>query len=410
MSALKQVFVRVHFRYDQDRYAEDLEAFAVWLLEVGYPNKTCRTHLYRVQQVLHAIGRPPGAVLSEDDLHQTFRRLARRKWRSCHTHPVYTGYLRSVRRLMAPPSSPPDPFAGLVTEFCDRLICMRGLSVSTIAGYRHWIGDFLRFNLRPGQSVSDLSRGSVESYIQHRAPTLATRTFRCAIRCIFAFLKDCHDRGLLAERLDDIDLPRGFRPEQPPRALPWHYVQPLLRSIDRTVRTGARDYVILHLMAHYGIRTGEIALLRLDSIDWSARTLTVWQPKTHSTLVLPLHLQTLRILKDYLARSRPQTALPWLFLRGVAPLAPMTKYAVSYAFKTRARRSGLPVAHHSSYSLRHGFAQRLFQKGVGMKAIGDLMGHRNLVSTSVYLRLQSTMLREVALPVPGVRERTGGAA
>lgn len=35
-----------------------------------------------------------------------------------------------------------------------------------------------------------------------------------------------------------------------------------------------------------------------------------------------------------------------------------------------------------------------------MKAIGDLMGHRNLVSTSVYLRLQSELLRDVALQVP----------
>ncbi|GMU68394.1 MAG: hypothetical protein AMXMBFR37_07270 [Steroidobacteraceae bacterium] len=410
MSALKQIFVRVHFRYEQDLYAKDLEPFAAWLLDAGYPNKTCRTHLYRVQQALHAIGRPPGSILDEEVLQRTFHSLARRAWPSCHTHPVYAGYLRSAQRLAEPPPSPPDPLAKLVAEFCDRLIRRRGLSASTIAGYRHWISDFLRLNLRRGQLVSDLSHSSVESYVQSRAPTLATRTFRCAIRCIFTFLKDCHGRGLLAERLDDIDLPRGFRPEQPPRALPWHYVQPLLRSIDRSVRAGTRDYAILHLMAHYGIRTGEITVLRLASINWSARTLTVCQPKTHSTLVLPLHAQTLRILKDYVARSRPQTTLPWLFLRGAAPLAPMTKYSVSFVFKTRARRSGLPIAQYSSYSLRHGFAQRLFEKGVGMKAIGDLMGHRNLVSTSVYLRLQSAMLREVALPVPGVRERTGGVA
>ncbi len=410
MSALKQVFVRAHFRYDQDRYVGDLEPFAAWLLEAGYPNKTCRTHLYRVQQVLHAIGRPSGTMLDEEVLQRTFIRLARRKWRHCHTRPVYVGYLRSVRRLIEPPPSPPDPVAVLLTEFCDRLIRRRGLSASTIAGYRHWIGDFLRFSLSPSHLVDDLTRASVESYTQSRAPTLAARTFRCAIKCIFAFLKDCHERGRLPERIDDIDLPRGFRPEQPPRAMPWHYVEQLLASIDRQTRTGPRDYAILHLMSHYGIRTGEIALLRLESINWTARTLTVWQPKTRSTLVLPLHEQTLRILTDYLAKSRPQTTLPWLFLRGAAPLAAMTKYSVSFVFKTRARRSGLPIAHHSSYSLRHGFAQKLFLKGVGMKAIGDLMGHRNLVSTSVYLRLQSAMLRGVALPVPSVRERTRGAA
>lgn len=410
MSALKQVFVRVHFRYNQDRYAEDLEPFAAWLLKAGYPNKTCRTHLYRVQQVLHAIGQPPGAMLGENVLQRAFIRVARRKWRYCHTRPVYTSYLRSVRRLIEPPPSSPDPVAVLVTEFCDRLIHRRGLTASTIAGYRHWIGDFLRFSLSPSQPVGDLRRASVESYIQSRAPTLAAGTFRCAIKCIVAFLRDCHELGRLAERIDEVDLPRGFRPEQPPRAMPWHYVEQLLSSIDCRTRTGARDYAILHLMAHYGIRTGEIALLQLESINWTARTLTVWQPKTRSTLVLPLHELSLRILKDYLTRSRPHTGLPWLFLRGAAPLAAMTKYSVSYVFKTRARRSGLPIAQYSSYSLRHGFAQHLFLKGVGMKAIGDLMGHRNLVSTSVYLRLQSAMLREVALPVPGLLETTGGAA
>ena len=36
MSALKQVFPRVYFRYDQDRYAQDLEQFAAWLLANGY--------------------------------------------------------------------------------------------------------------------------------------------------------------------------------------------------------------------------------------------------------------------------------------------------------------------------------------------------------------------------------------
>lgn len=410
MSALKQVFVRVHFRYDRDRYAEDLEPFAAWLLAAGYPNKTCRTHLYRVQQALHAIGLPPGTMLDEDVLQRVFIRLARRMWVHCHTQSVYAGYLRSIHRLIEPPPSPPDPVARLVAEFCDQLIRRRGLSASTIAGYRYWIGDFLRVTLSPGRPVGDLTRDSVESYIQSRAPTMAVRTFRCAILCIFAFLKDCHERGQLPERIDDIDLPRGFRPEQPPRAIPWHDMEQLLASIDRHTRTGARDYTILHLMAHYGIRTGEIAVLRLESVNCAARTLTVWQPKTHSTLVLPLHEQTLCILKDYLSSSRPQTALPWLFLRGAAPLAAMTKYSVSFMFKTRARRSGLPITQYSSYSLRHGFAQRLFLKGVGMKAIGDLMGHRNLVSTSVYLRLQSAMLRDVALPVPGVHERTGGAA
>jgi site-specific recombinase XerD len=43
---------------------------------------------------------------------------------------------------------------------------------------------------------------------------------------------------------------------------------------------------------------------------------------------------------------------------------------------------------------------RLLDRGVGVKVIGDLMGHRTLESTCVYLRLQTGALRQVALPLP----------
>ena len=68
------------------------------------------------------------------------------------------------------------------------------------------------------------------------------------------------------------------------------------------------------------------------------------------------------------------------------------------------------MAQASAYALRHSFAMRLFGRGIGIKTIGDLMGHHSLVSTAVYLRLQSDMLREVALPVPSDTASLGGAA
>lgn len=409
MSALKQVFVRVHARYEQDRYAQDLERFAAWLLAAGYPNKTCRTHLYRTQQALHVAGRPPDASIDEALLRRVFHRLAQRRWRHCHTLSVYAGFLRSVHRLTVDSPAPLDPRAVAVEEFCERLSHRHGLRATTIANYRHWIEDFFRLGLPLAQPLGDITGTTVESYLHQRAPTMAASTLREAIKCISAFLKDCHERGRLATGITPIELPRGFRPERPPRAMPWVEVERLLDSIDRKCGTGTRDHLILHLMSHYGIRTGEIALLRLEAINWKARTLTLWQSKINSTLVLPLHDQTLCLLKDYLAGLRPPAPLPWLFLSGSAPWMAMTKYSVSAVFRTRARRSGLPLSQYSSYSLRHAFAQRLFLKGVGMKAIGDLMGHRNLVSTSVYLRLQSSMLREVALPMPAF-EQAGGAA
>jgi len=409
MSALKQVFVRVHSRYDQDRYAKDLERFAAWLLANGYPNKTARTHLFRVQQVLHAIRAAPSAALHADVLGRAFRRLARRRWTRCHTCYTYSGYLRSIGRLIEPPPTR-DPMAALVEDFCGRLVRRRGLAPATVTQYRGAISHFLLRMLPPGRPLRELAPGSLESYVQSRGRELARTTFLGAVGCIKAFLLDCYHQSLLPERLDRIDLPRGFRRDLPPRAMPWPLVERLLQSVDRSDRTGRRDHAMMHLMAYYGLRTGEVPLLTLSSINRKARTLTVWQPKTSSTLVLPLHDRTLGILDDYLRTARPRTELPWLFLRSAAPLGPMSRSAACEAFRTRARRSGLPISQYTAYSLRHSFAHRLFQRGVGMKAIGDLMGHRSLVSTSIYLRLQADALREVALPVPAHTEAIGGVA
>ena len=94
----------------------------------------------------------------------------------------------------------------------------------------------------------------------------------------------------------------------------------------------------------------------------------------------------------------------------IAPYAPLSKASVTQLFKNRVRKSGLPITHDFPYVLRHSFAMRLFARKVGTKTIGDLMGHQNIVSTAVYLRLQTDVLREVALPVPEVAKLRGGVA
>jgi site-specific recombinase XerD len=120
--------------------------------------------------------------------------------------------------------------------------------------------------------------------------------------------------------------------------------------------------------------------------------------------------KTLNCLRRYLENRRPEPPRAELFSVARAPYSPVSHGSINQLFKNRVRKAGLPLAHASPYALRHSFAMRLFARGVGIKAIGDLMGHSGLVSTIVYLRLQTKMLREVALPVPRTVVLPGGAA
>jgi integrase/recombinase XerD len=410
MSALKQVFPRVHFRYDRDAHAADLEQFAAWLCARGNCNKSARTHLYNAQQVLRSLRAASGAKLDAADLARAFCRSGDARRRYQHTRTTFTEFLRLHDRLIEAGPSKADRFRDIRRDFCDRLARRRGLRPSSIGGYDHWIGDFLRYSLGHVKPLRSITTATFEAYVKARQPRLASCTLRTAINCVRDFLRYCFERGLLPDRVDILDRPVGLRDDRPPRALPWALIQRFLRSIDRSNWVGRRDYLILYLMAHYGLRPGEVASLTLEAIDWVRRTLTINQAKTSSTLVMPIDDRTLRLLRTYLENDRPMSSLPWVILKAKAPEGPMTKFAMSMVFKTHARRSGLPISHCCAYVLRHSFAMRLFGRGVGIKAIGDLMGHRSLISTGLYLRLQTDVLRDVALPVPSSRPQAGGVA
>jgi site-specific recombinase XerD len=108
----------------------------------------------------------------------------------------------------------------------------------------------------------------------------------------------------------------------------------------------------------------------------------------------------MRVLKRYLHAGRTGSTRPELFLRARSPSGAIKHTAVCNLYQARVARSGLALQGTSAYCLRHSFAMRLLQRGVGIKAIGDVLGHRGLESTCVYLRLQLDALRDVALPVP----------
>ena len=264
------------------------------------------------------------------------------------------------------------------------------------------VTDFLARGLGVDQDLSALTLTDIERFVALRSREVSRHSLQHVVAHLKSFLRFCHDQGVIGRRLDAIETPRTYRGELPPQALEWTTVQALIRSVDLASRAGRRDHCILHLMAHYGLRPSEVVALRLDSIDWEAGVLHVVQRKTRSDLFLPLTPQTLRILRSYLAHEcRAQgTEHCELFLRARCPSGPIERWAIGDLFKKRGREAKLELPGHNVYRLRHTFAMRLLTRGVGVKAIGDLLGHHSLESTCAYLRLDTDMLRGVALDVP----------
>jgi site-specific recombinase XerD len=64
------------------------------------------------------------------------------------------------------------------------------------------------------------------------------------------------------------------------------------------------------------------------------------------------------------------------------------------------QRCGFPQGWCGSHRLRRTFATRLYVRGVDLKQIADLLGHRHIVTTTRYAQTDVTGLRALAQPWP----------
>jgi integrase len=319
---------------------------------------------------------------------------------------IFARFLAAANRLVIVERT--DALSLLRQRYHQYLAEVRGFSAQSLKQHGATVVDFLSRGLASDRGISVLTAADIEAFVQLKSRENSRQSLQHVIAHLRAFLRYCADHGEAPAGLDIIDTPRVYRGELPPRALDWTTVRRLLASIRRRSPRDWRDYVVLHLMAHYGLRPCEVATLRLDALDWEAGTLKVDQRKTRSTLVLPLAAQTLGLLRRYLEVGRGDSDLPQLFLRIRSPIRAMNHHGIIDIFAYRAAQSGLPLEGVSSYALRHAFAMRLLRRGVGIKAIGDLLGHRSLEATCAYLRIDIDMLRTVGLPVPTAASIEGG--
>ena len=158
---------------------------------------------------------------------------------------------------------------------------------------------------------------------------------------------------------------------------------------------------MLLLIATYGLRVSEVSSLGLDDIQWRTRVVSVPRPKIGAPLALPLTDEVGAALVAYLHHRSGQAGDRRLFLRVRAPRGPVESTAVCDAFDVWAARAGVQVPGLGGpHCLRHALAMHLLRQGTPLKTIGDLLGHRSVESTGIYLRLQVEDLRDVALSLP----------
>lgn len=289
----------------------------------------------------------------------------------------------------------------------------RNYSLSTEKRYLEWIKQYIRFHEM--KHPNQLEERDVVRFLNHLVQTrnVAASTQNQAL-CALVFLY----KQVLKSDIGKLDnLRRAKKPKHLPTVLSEDEIKKLLARLDGV------PYLVASLLYGSGLRITEALRLRVQDLDFDYMQISVRNGKGKKDRVTMLPEKLEPLLKEHLRKVQflHQQDLSRGYGSTILPHALAKKYPDAsaelgwqYIFPARNRRkdpvSGVRHRYHispkqiqraikaaakatdiskktSPHTLRHSFATHLLRFGYDIRTVQDLLGHKNLKTTSIYLHV-----------------------
>lgn len=398
-------------RSAQGPIAPHLEAFAASLIAQQYSGFCVHHKIYRAVQFSAWLARQRCTtdLIADEALVERYlraelngrtrsRRIARAELRQL------LGFLRE-RGVIAEPAHSTDLVDEAILAFATHLREVRGLAERTIEWYGELAAAFLRARFGRGPVILRLvSAADVVGYVRLQARRMPPRRLKLVITALRAMLGYGQMCGQVAPGIVAAVPSVASWTTTPglPRAISAEHARLAIESCNPHTAVGRRDRAVLLLLARLGLRSGEVAALLLEDVDWTAGCLHV-HGKGGRAGVLPLPPDVGEALGAYLCDGRPPSEDRHVFLRSRAPIRAFTNSAVAVAsiVEHALERAGLETPHRGAHQFRHALAVGLLAQGASLPEIGELLRHRSPQVTTVYARVDLLALRALAPAWPG---------
>lgn len=398
-------YPRVLRRLRGSGLGDELDRIAAYLFENGYRRASAKIYLGRLGR-FGGSWAPPGKPITPAVIDGFVAACPTKASRAAARTAIALAQ-RIVPERFVPRRRKPDRHAPLLTGYSDYLREVRGLEAKTREGQVLAARRLLTWWDRhhAGEPLSAMTGEHVLALVAHLMSLSARDRTRAANgSSARQFLRFLHWAGL-----NDQDLAR-FVPRTPcyrlahlPRQLPWADVRRAIDGIDPTTPTGSRDRAILLLLATTGIRNKELRSLVLEDVDWRDAQVRIRHTKGRRDRTVPLMQEAGKALADYVLKARPDCSSRRLFLQHVPPVRPIdTSSVISHIVRSALRRAGVALdGAIGAHLIRHSLATELVSQRRPINEVADLLGHRSIDTTAIYVKVALPQLAEVALPFPG---------
>jgi len=285
-----------------------------------------------------------------------------------------------------------------ITLYTQTHCTARGLRPKTIAAYDATLRQFHEYAriALEDKAPDAITARDVLEYVQHLRD--ARKNGDSSVNRTVTILKNFYRAMVAMGYLDSFDNPMTAFPsvKAARKKLPVTYtneeIVKLLSLPPEDTVLGLRDRAILALLYGTGIRVSECSGLRNIDVDFDACVVSVVGKGGHERTV-PMNERVAHAMSLYRHHRGPAVPMAPFFRsrRGNA----MSRGAIYERVRTWGHRAKI-TKRVSPHRLRHTFATHLVRNGVNLVTIRDLLGHKQITSTQVYLHSTAEDLRRAA--------------
>jgi site-specific recombinase XerD len=300
-------------------------------------------------------------------------------------------------------------FAVFLQRFLtSHLAGLRGCSPNTIGSYRDtfklliaWFRDVR--SIPPAKLTLDrIDAAAIAGFLNwletDRHNSISTRNQRLAAISSFYRWLQSQDPSRMAGCQDILALPAKKKARPGVNHLTVEQTSRLLAQPDRSTQRGRRDATLLATLYETAARVSELADLNVRDIRLQPPALAVLTGKGRKIRHVPLGKNTAALLDAYLAEhglSRPGHDDHPLFINQHG--SKLSRGGIAWIIGKYQARAGDPAlagAELSPHVLRHSKAMHLYEAGVPLPYIRDILGHVELATTDIYARASTEAKRK----------------
>jgi len=388
-------------------FGDYIDGLASHLLAQGYRRDSRRHKLHLVVAFGHWLQAHRHRLVALDEAKVDLFLRARRRHRTVQRGDLtllhwWLEHLRSGGHIPLRPNPTPSALDRALLAYTDYLQRERGLAQRTVGQYQGYIREFLVSRFRHSSiRFNALSQADTHGYLQRKSQVVCPNALHGVVAALRSYLTFLRLHGKLQTDLaSGIPAVACWRLSTVPKYLKPAEVEQLLNSCNQGTVRGQRDYTVLLLLARLGLRAGELVAMRLDDLHWdSGEMLVRGKGQRYDRLPIPEDVGT--ALATYLRDGRPPCQTRHVFVRICAPHREFGgSYAISAIVQQAIDRIGLHPPRKGAHVLRHSLATHMLQKGATLTEIGEVLRHRNPITTELYSKVDLNALHALAQPWP----------